>query len=264
MILDFYREGNTVLDFEKKIRQLQEAKRPSEVQILTPQEAFIMRNMLQNVTYYGTLNYPLNVVKFDKNAINIAGKTGTTQNWGDAWTLGFTEYYTTAVWFGFDQPGNSLGREITGATGAGPRWAEFMNIIHKDKEPRQFEKPDTGIISRTVCAKSGDLYNEGVCTDGKKTLYYLSGTEPKTLCTYHYKIKDSDDFTKEQLEKIEPLVESVTAPGDLPDLSHWGIELGIDDSDSSGYDSGTISDDNPFLDDADNSGIGNIPGNLLN
>ena len=43
----------------------------------------------------------------------VAGKTGTTQNWADAWAVGFTPYYTSVFWFGFDMPGETLGLSMT-------------------------------------------------------------------------------------------------------------------------------------------------------
>ncbi len=62
----------------------------------------------------------------------FAAKTGTTQNWSDAWTVGFSPYVTTAVWYGFDQGNRSLGTALTGAAIAGPTWAKYMKAIHKD------------------------------------------------------------------------------------------------------------------------------------
>ena len=55
--------------------------------------------------------------KFD---MPVSGKTGTTQNWGDAWAVGYTPYYTCAVWFGFDTPGKSMGMSMTGSSLSGP------------------------------------------------------------------------------------------------------------------------------------------------
>jgi len=91
--------------------------------------------------------------------IPIAGKTGTTENWADAWTIGSSPYYTTAVWLGFDRPGNSLGVSQTGATLAAPVWANYMRDIHLGLQYKNFPKPDSGLISATVCSLSGQLPN---------------------------------------------------------------------------------------------------------
>jgi penicillin-binding protein 1A len=52
--------------------------------------------------------------------------------------VGYSPYYTTAVWFGFDRPGNSLGVELTGATLAGPVWGDYMREIHRGLPRRDF------------------------------------------------------------------------------------------------------------------------------
>jgi penicillin-binding protein 1A len=124
----------------------------------------------------------------DENGRNfrmpMAGKTGTSQNWADAWTLGFSPYYTTAVWFGFDKPGNSLGVTLTGSTLAGFIWADYMREIHQGLPFRDFVRPTSGIIDVTVCAKSG-LLRTPSCNDGEITLTFLEGTQPVLLCDYH-------------------------------------------------------------------------------
>jgi len=114
----------------------------------------------------------------------MAGKTGTPQNWSDAWTVGFSTYYTTAVWFGFDKPGNSLGVTLTGSTLAGPVWSDYMREIHQGLPFRDFIRPSTGLIDVTVCAKSGLLKTPG-CNEGEATLPFLEGTQPVLFCEIH-------------------------------------------------------------------------------
>jgi penicillin-binding protein 1A len=139
------RNGNVVLEPEKDRLREQLNNRGKENDIMTPQNAYIMVSMLQSTVEYGTLKWRrINIGGFD--GMPMAGKTGTTQNWGDAWTVGFSPYYTTAIWFGFDTPGNSLGRELTGATAAGPVWAEYMKAIHTGLKRIDFQKPETGLV----------------------------------------------------------------------------------------------------------------------
>ncbi len=184
------RTGNTVLEPEKE--RLRERQRNSkEDQIMSPQTAYIMVSMLQSTVEYGTLKWRrINIGGFD--GMPMAGKTGTTQNWGDAWTVGFSPYYTTAVWFGFDTPGNSLGRELTGATAAGPYWAEYMKEIHRGLPRIQFDKPETGLVEQKVCAVSGKLPTK-YCTDGLVDEIFLAGTEPKDFCKIHSFEKDRNE-----------------------------------------------------------------------
>jgi penicillin-binding protein 1A len=91
------RNGKTILDPEKDLR-LEQKRKGSAIQILTPQNAYIMTELLRNTISAGTLGYASdNEQKFtykDKSGkkfvLPAAGKTGTTQNWADAWTVGFT------------------------------------------------------------------------------------------------------------------------------------------------------------------------------
>jgi penicillin-binding protein 1A len=116
--------------------------------------------------------------------IPAAGKTGTTQNWSDAWAIGYTPYYTSAIWFGFDKPGNSLGLALTGATLAGTVWGDFMREIHQGLPMKDFVKPSSGIVDVTVCAKSG-LLRTPACNEGSVSLPFLEGTQPAQYCTLH-------------------------------------------------------------------------------
>jgi penicillin-binding protein 1A len=113
-----------------------------------------------------------------------AGKTGTPQNWSDAWAVGYTPYYTTAIWFGFDKPGNSLGVSLTGATLAGPVWGDYMREIHQGLPLKDFSKPATGIREVSVCAKSG-LLKTPSCNEGEVLLPFLEGTQPAEYCNIH-------------------------------------------------------------------------------
>ncbi len=191
------REGNIVLEPEKE-RLREKQKRKGEDQIMTPQEAYVMIDMLKSTVEYGTLaNRRRYVGGFD--GMPMAGKTGTTQNWQDAWTCGFSPYYTTVVWFGFDTPGTSMGRGLTGATAAGPYWALYMKEIHQDLEPKEFAKPETGLIRVKVCRKSG-LLPTNDCDEGTIEELFLVGTEPHRTCDIHKFEKQRDQELLQRLQ----------------------------------------------------------------
>jgi len=194
------RNGNVVLEPEKERLRQQLSNRGKENEIMTPQNAYIMVSMLQSTVEYGTLRWRrINIGGFD--GMPMAGKTGTTQNWGDAWTVGFSPYYTTAVWFGFDTPGNSLGRELTGATAAGPVWAEYMKAIHTGLKRIDFQKPETGLVEMKVCAVSGKIPTSE-CDDGLLDEIFIAGTEPKDFCDIHPFKKQRDEDLIEGLQDI--------------------------------------------------------------
>ena len=184
------RHGRLIIDTEKELR-LEQKRKGASIQIVSPQNAFIMTQLMRNTFSEGTLGsvYWSGMLSYrDSNGkrytMPAAGKTGTTQNWRDAWTVGFTPYYTTAIWFGFDKPGYSLGLRSTGATLAGPAWGKYMDKIHEGLPYRDFVKPQTGLIEATVCRKSGLLRAEE-CNEGSIKLYFLEGTQPTQYCEYH-------------------------------------------------------------------------------
>ena len=119
-----------------------------------------------------------------KYRIPSAGKTGTTQNWADAWTAGFSPYYTAAFWFGFDKRGQSLGLNITGSTLAGYAWGEYFSQIHADLPSKDWKQPADGVVQMTVCSVSGDLITKN-CTEGRTTQWFLAGTQPTKTCKIH-------------------------------------------------------------------------------
>ena len=183
------KNGNVILTPELDILKEQAAK-GDKIQIISEQTAFVMTKLLeQTVNGGGTLAGQKG--KFEYKTENgksyrmpAAGKTGTTQNWADAWTCGFTPYYASAFWFGFDKPGQSLGLNITGSTLAGYAWGEFMGEIHKDLPSKEWNKPLDGVIEATVCSVSGQLLTDN-CGDHKTTQWFLAGTVPTEFCSVH-------------------------------------------------------------------------------
>ena len=182
------RNGNIIMNPEREIREAQRAKGEA-IQILSPQTAFVMSKLLENtVNGPGTLSaqswkFDYKTDKGQKYSIHAGGKTGTTQNWADAWTVGFTPYNTAAFWFGFDKPGQSLGLKITGATLAGFAWGDYMREIHRGMLSKDFKKPAEGVIEVTVCSVSGKIPTP----ECRKTTtqWVLAGTQPTDICPIH-------------------------------------------------------------------------------
>ncbi|MBQ8679255.1 MAG: PBP1A family penicillin-binding protein [Treponema sp.] len=185
------KNGNVFLNPEKDVRQKQIAK-GAATQVITPQTAYVMTKILENTVKSGSLAGPTgNGSKFTyrnengrKYTIPAAGKTGTTQNWADAWAACFTPYYTSVFWFGFDKPGQSLGLKLTGSTLAGYAMASFMQKAHDGLPYKNFTAPASGTVDVTVCSASGNLPTDD-CNEGKITLTFLEGTQPTELCTVH-------------------------------------------------------------------------------
>jgi penicillin-binding protein 1A len=174
------RNGKIILEPEKETLAAQ-ARKGESAQIISPQVAYIMTSLLQSTVSEGTLAGAASTVGgFDRP---MAGKTGTTENWSDAWTVGFSPQVTTAVWYGFDLGNRSLGVELTGATTAGYAWARYMKTIHRTLPVEQYAKPPTGLSTVSVCAVSGQLPTQ-YCPNIIPEIF-LSGTEPRVFCELH-------------------------------------------------------------------------------
>jgi penicillin-binding protein 1A len=184
------RNGRVVFDIERELRQRQRRMGES-IQIISPQNAYVMTKIMEKTVEVGTLASGAGRgSKFtfrDENGtyrLPVAGKSGTTQNWADAWAVGYSPYYTTAVWFGFDMPGNSLGVGVAGATLSGPVWGDYMRIIHQGLPRRNFHRPSSGVMDMVVCSRSG-LIRTPHCNEGEVLLSFLEGTQPNRYCEIH-------------------------------------------------------------------------------
>ena len=111
---------------------LLEEAHPSIHEVVSPEVARTMTAMLEEVIQFGT-GIEAKVLKRP-----AAGKTGTTQDYTDAWFVGFTPQITAGVWVGFDDKQNSLGKKETGARAALPIWTGFMQSVLAGVPPLDF------------------------------------------------------------------------------------------------------------------------------
>jgi 1A family penicillin-binding protein len=153
-----------------------EAK-PAAEQVISPRTAFLMTSMLSDVVNYGTA-YKARQEGFKLPA---AGKTGTTNDYVDAWFVGFTPHLVTGVWVGFDKPRTIIANGFAGEL-AVPLWARFMKIATAKDAPDAFKLPE-GLVPVAVCRLSGQLPN-GAC-DRLITEYFARGSAPTEICQEH-------------------------------------------------------------------------------
>lgn len=113
-----------------------------------------------------------------------AAKTGTTTDFRDNWTVGYTPDFVTGVWVG--NADNSPMTRVTGITGAAPIWREVMMTLHHNLPPRNFPRPD-GLTVETICAVNGLLPSEG-CSQRVDELF-IAGTEPTQVDNWHRWVK---------------------------------------------------------------------------
>ncbi len=146
--------------------------------VFSPDVAYLLTNILSDpVARFPTFgrNGPLEL------PFAVAAKTGTTSDFRDNWTIGYSRDYTVGVWVGnFD--GYPM-EGVSGITGAGPLFRDIVMELYKDKEyPKPFEIPKN-IISMDVCSVSGDLPGR-YCKNLKREVF-IYGKEPKNTCIIH-------------------------------------------------------------------------------
>lgn len=117
-------------------RELERWEPPPPEQVLDPYVASTMVRLLQGVVDRGTAARIRAFAEFQNWP--IGGKTGTVNDFTDAWFIGFTPTVCTGVWVGFSDRKRSLGPRETGAVAALPIWIEFMREYLKDKPPAAF------------------------------------------------------------------------------------------------------------------------------
>jgi penicillin-binding protein 1A len=145
-----------------------EERAPRLSQAISPQTAYIMTSLLQSVVSEGTgkkvsaLNRP------------CAGKTGTTNDFRDAWFVGFTPQLVTGVWAGYDD-NTALGKRETGGVVAAPIWLAFMQNVLKDEPVKVFEVPE-GVTFVKMNSEADYLAG----SPGEKTFFecFKEGTAP--------------------------------------------------------------------------------------
>ena len=139
----------------------------NEDQVYDPRLAYLMTNLLRGVVLHGTGQSAKSVSTF------LGGKTGTTNNYVDAWFLGFSSNLVTGVWTGFDE-NETLGWGETGAKSALPIWREFMRAGIKKYGEYDFKTPG-GIVNVLINKKSGKAVSGG---EGQFMESFVEGTEP--------------------------------------------------------------------------------------
>jgi len=170
-----------------------ESREPIRETVLDSLTSFIMISILRSVVDEGTAHNARSVYGL---RIPAAGKTGTTNNYRDAWFIGFSPELVAGVWVGYD----SL-REIRhGATGsmfAVPIWATFMKKATGNQSV-DFHVPH-GLTWREICTQSGMLATP-YCPQTRIEVFKL-GTEPTEPCTLHMKINREAEELHQQIEQ---------------------------------------------------------------
>jgi penicillin-binding protein 1A len=163
---------SSILKISDRGGNLLEESRPDPQDAIRADTAYVMTSLLRGVVQRGT------AVSASKLGWPLGGKTGTTDDYGDAWFIGFDPDITVGVWVGHDER-KPIGHNETGAMAALPIWIEFMRAYLETRDPKNPPEftPPGNIVFVPVNAVSGEVSEEGSTGINEA---FISGTQPGT------------------------------------------------------------------------------------
>lgn len=167
-----------------------EEHRPKPERALDEKTSYILTDMLAGVLKPGGTAPDV----YNSIERPAAGKTGTTENYKDAWFIGYTPDLAAAVYVGYDEKNRGAGQ--TGSQAAAPIWSMFINEALKDVPPAVFPAPQD-VVKVNICADDGML--AGGLNARSIEAVFVKGTEPTVVCP-----GAGPGVTFEQLDAQEP------------------------------------------------------------
>lgn len=165
-------EPGFIISVRAEDGELLEEPSPKVADAIRPEIAYALTNILRGVIERGT----------GKSAAALgrpaAGKTGTTNDYRDAWFVGYTPGLVAGVWLGYDD-NHPAGRGFTGGQAAAPIWLDFMRAALEGAPARDFPKPSR-VVTRLIDRASGKLATP-LCADTIEEAF-VEGTEPREFC----------------------------------------------------------------------------------
>lgn len=158
------RDGKVKFDLNSELAK------SDPLRIIDPRPAFVMAQLLGDVAKFGT------AAKATELKRPSGGKTGTTNDYIDAWFIGFTPSIVTGVWVGYDQV-KSMGVGETGGEAALPIWVDYMKVATADLPKEDFTPPE-GVVKLKIDRKSGKLAWAGESGEDMVETWFVKGTEP--------------------------------------------------------------------------------------
>ena len=168
-------EPVTILSVTNREGRLLESRVVEMKRVAPPSVCYVMNDILEDVIDEGT------GIRVRRNGVTrpFAGKTGTTNDYRDAWFVGYSPKILTLVWIGFDD-NTSLG--LSGGTAAAPIWADHMKRIEGLVPVAEFRRPGD-VVDREIDLTTG-LLSSPYCPEKGREIF-VAGTEPKETCPYH-------------------------------------------------------------------------------
>ena len=209
-------------------RVLEEFKKPVTKTVMSPQEAFIISNILSDNSARALTFGAVNGLQI--SGYQVAVKTGTTNDKRDNWAIGWTPNFLTAVWVG-NNDNSPMKRVASGVSGATPIWRKIMNYELPKRNKEDFPIPDK-IVSVEVDNISGYLAHDGFPSHQE---YLIDGTQLNNSDPIHMKLKvckgqdglaTPDDIANGNYEEKEYFNFSEDDPISTDGINRW--QEGID------------------------------------
>lgn len=182
------RNGIILDNFEEE-RNKEIENKGGPKQVISEEVAYIISDILSGVLRGGTATGAMYEAKFTRRG---AGKTGTSNDWKDAWFVGYTPELATGIWIGFDSFKYSLGNNQVGGRIAAPIWGKYMVESLKTVKPTWYKKPKD-VITLQICTVSGNLPSPS-CTSLTNEIF-VRDKAPNEVCTICDKIlEDQHDL----------------------------------------------------------------------
>lgn len=144
-------------------------------EVFAAEECYLLTQILEGAVQFGTCWRARDL------SVPVAAKTGTTNDYTNAWYIGYTPEYVTGVWVGYDL-NESMGHGETGSRAAGPIFVDFMKEILAIDSPERFDVPST-LNQIRICHESG--YRAGSNCPTTILESFKSGSEPRRVCPLH-------------------------------------------------------------------------------
>ena len=157
--------------------------------VISEGNAAVMTKLLQNVVELGSSSVTVSL----RESVEVAAKTGTTQNSCDRWFVGYTPYYVCGVWYGHEYPSTLPQSTLRVCSTV---WNDVMTELHSEfvesGEVKRFELPEN-VIQAAYCRDSGKLMTASCLIDARgereEIGWFVDGTQPKSFCECHVTVK---------------------------------------------------------------------------
>ncbi|MCL2026291.1 MAG: PBP1A family penicillin-binding protein [Leptospirales bacterium] len=174
--------GNIAWNYVEENEAIIREKRDKIGKIIDPRAAAVLISLLKGVLEKGgTAQHALAGVKLP---VAVAGKTGTSNDYNDAWFVGYAPELVTAVWVGNKRGAISLGSGRSGGSIAAPVWGRMALRATSDSVIKDFAVPK-GVSREKVCLRTGKVAAEGNCPETALQLFY-EGSEPDSFCDMNH------------------------------------------------------------------------------